>query len=449
MPPVPVPNVSDHLRRLFGNASIKERHDANGLKGNDSQVAWYKSKLPAGTTGTLNDLMYKMWSTFVRNGPVLANDTGGTGNDFAGYNEITSVSVTSGDGSVTVDFDVTMLSETMPFIGFEYSLNDEWQLVDPLDPEVRSITIAGLTNETLYSIKLRAVRDDVDSYSYTSFSAFPTNPDNWIVAFEGGTRSIVDGYAVHVFSSIGTSTLTLARPGSGGTVEALVVAGGGGGGASGGSSGLAGGGGGGGVLYNSALSLTSDQTITVGAGGLGPNVGGGQGASGSNSSLGSLMVAVGGGGGGIGATTPTTGGSGGGAGVSSTTSYSGAAGTSGQGFAGGSSLGGTSSVRAAGGGGGASSSGSSGTSGTGGAGGSGYSSNISGTYNSYGAGGGGAGASTGLGGGGVGGDAGASGSAAGKNAVAATGSGGGGGYFSGRGGNGADGVVIVRYLIQT
>ena len=250
-----------------------------------------------------------------------------------------------------------------------------------------------------------------------------------------------------------TNTFTPLCGGGSGKVEVLCVAGGGGGGRS--NSGPSGspyggaGGGAGGLLYNSALTVTSNTGIgvTIGAGGTGGSSNNTQGLSGGNSLFSSLIV-IGGGGGGAsgGTTTGLTGGSGGGAAYPSTTS---ASGVTGQGNAGGANNG----VNGAGaGGGGAGSVGGVNTgtsSNSGGPGGSGLSYFISGTSQFYAGGGGGGSYFTGeytggLGGSGVGGNGSSLDTGTGTSGIPNTGSGGGGG-FSTATGNGSNGTVIVRY----
>jgi len=103
----------------------------------------------------------------------------------------------------------------------------------------------------------------------------------------GGTL-IVDGdYKVHIFTSSGTLTVNEDV-----IAECLIVGGGGSGGA-----GVGGGGGGGGVYATSVVLAEGEITITVGGGGTAP-ASNTYGNKGSNSSIGSDLVAYGGGGGG-------------------------------------------------------------------------------------------------------------------------------------------------------
>ena len=252
-----------------------------------------------------------------------------------------------------------------------------------------------------------------------------------------------------------TNTFTPICAGGEGKVEVLCVAGGGAGG-----KGTAGGGGGsGGLLYNSAFTVNSNTGIgvTVGAGGTGTTTDATQATNGGNSVFGSL-TSVGGGYGGnengsVGPRNGNSGGSGGGG------SYhgNGGNGTTGQGNAGGTGTSG--SLRwTGGGGGGAGSAGASATSYYGGDGGSGLAYSISGTSSYYAGGGGGAAQSSGGGTvyGGIGGNGGGgtgpadqSGSQVipGMSAIPNTGGGGSGGVdsLSVSSGNGANGIVIVRY----
>lgn len=261
----------------------------------------------------------------------------------------------------------------------------------------------------------------------------------------GGTITSADGYTIHTFTSAsGTFTVL-----SGGEVEYLVVAGGGGGGA-----GVAGGGGAGGMLTGN-MTLTPDQyTITIGGGGVGGIRGNTwRGTNGSDSSIASLVVAIGGGAGssaqqgGPGFSALSGGSGGGGSWYSDSTGITGAGGgTIGQGNNGGN---GVTNYESGAGGGGSNSAGSNAVANnTAGNGGDGLESSISGTSTRY-AGGGGGGANGtpgtgGLGGGGDGGNL----NNNGVNGTENTGGGGGGGwaYASGNGGSGGSGIVIIRYL---
>ena len=256
-------------------------------------------------------------------------------------------------------------------------------------------------------------------------------------------------YRAHIFSTVGTTSLTFA---AGGNVEVLVVAGGGGGGDGSGS-----GGGAGGYIYtNLSTALGDNLTVVVGAGGPGGTGGSGTtptmwGQNGSNSVLGGL-IAIGGGGGAPngGGSIGKNGGSGGG-GSETVGSGSRGLGTSGQGYDGGWPTF-WANPFPAGGGGGAGGVGSNGTTSVAGAGGPGRQNAISGVATWYAA-GGGAGVygndNYGAGGSSMGGHGGGSVTPA-TSGLDGTGSGGGGqgqnrnsAASSHRGGSG---IVIVRYV---
>jgi hypothetical protein len=280
---------------------------------------------------------------------------------------------------------------------------------------------------------------------------------------QGNTTS----HKVHTFTTTGNSTFQITS--GSGNVEYLVGAGGAGGG-SGGAGGAGGGGGGAGGARTGTLSLSTStgssgsHTVTVGALGagstttntiynaLGANA---RGSNGGNSVFDSI-TSTGGGGGAAGGTGTygigADGGSGGGDGY-----YQGAgSGISGQGNDGGdSSTSGSAGDWNGGGGGGAGAAGAGGTSGGGGAGGAGLQSSINGTATYYAGGGGGAvwqdsSITGGAGGSSIGG-AGGNYNSGGSDATG-YGSGGGGGGVTGSssspsyaGGDGSQGIVILRY----
>ena len=296
----------------------------------------------------------------------------------------------------------------------------------------------------------------------------------------GGTETIVDGYKYHTFLTSGTLEVA-----TGGDIEILVVAGGGGGGYW-----LAGGGGAGGVLYDAALSVsTQTYTVTVGNGGLGDTTVLGTGGKGEDSVFSSL-TANGGGGGGTRSSSPeyiptagADGGSGGGASGGDGTLYAGSTYAGGSGTPAGQGNNGGSAIFygwGSGGGGGAGEVGESVVAGEyknkGGDGGDGVNTysdlliavnagvDILGTRWIAGGGGGSAyknegyldGGAGGKGGGGKGADGDRLGTGNGGVGVANTGSGGGAGGFSvyttagyGEGGNGGSGIVIIAYLLVT
>lgn len=236
-------------------------------------------------------------------------------------------------------------------------------------------------------------------------------------------------------------------------VTVLIIAGGGPGG--GNLNNMGGGGGAGGLVFGENLNITvGNYDIFVGLGGLGLN-GSFRGEQGQNSSAFGI-VGIGGGPGGAGATGDVNGedgGSGGGDG------WAGSPGLSIQGnfsnATGFGSDGGTTTGNPVGGGGGANETGGSGNStggNNGGQGGDGRRYSINGTLVCYaGGGGGGADAVEGeanCGGGNGGNPTGSGGPGTGEDGIDGTGGGGGGGSFAGgnvKGGDGGDGVVIIRF----
>jgi len=266
----------------------------------------------------------------------------------------------------------------------------------------------------------------------------------------GGVISIYSGYQIHTFGTSGTFNVF-----SPGNIEYLVVAGGGAGGTDRG-----GGGGGGGVLTGTMFITSGVYTITIGAGGS--PITEGSTSSGTNSSFGTIITAIGGGGGGYEGGRGANGGSGGGSGYGGGT---GGSGITGQGNRGGSGYS-TQPYRTAGGGGGAGAPGKDGSSdGTNAGvqrpdGGFGIQSTINGITRYYADGGGGgrcdvdsAGSNTGgsgIGGSGTGGSGAPTTTGYGYAGLANRGSGGGGGGASTgyvNGGAGGSGIVIIRYLL--
>ena len=237
------------------------------------------------------------------------------------------------------------------------------------------------------------------------------------------------------------------------SINFLAIAGAGGGGAYAGGGGGAGGyrnsynneTSGGGGSSESALTLTlgTQYTVTVGAGGSGATVNGGNGSNGANSSIsgsGLTTITSTAGGGGHHSAAGATGGSGGGGGYAS---GAGGAGTSGQGSNGGTggSSGGPHYPSA--GGGGAGAVGGNGGSTTGGVGGNGLASSITGSAVTRAGGGGGSGNGNAAGGSGGGGQGSPAFTPGRTNGTANTGSGGGGGNDTDKG-NGGSGIVILR-----
>ena len=272
----------------------------------------------------------------------------------------------------------------------------------------------------------------------------------------GGSITTTSTHKIHVFTSSGVFQVV-----GEGVFEYLVIAGGGGAAAGGNRGAGAGAGGyrnsvsgetsGGGSNTESGISLTAgNYAITVGAGGTGAagdNVDGGQG---NDSSIASLIIALGGGRGKLGA--GASGGSGSGSSGTATNTTAVGSGTTGQGYNGGSGI--TSGTYPGGGGGGAGAVGASASGSQSGAGGDGQTSSITGSALTR-AGGGGASSTSqnairGLGGSGGGG------AGAVQNGAASSGlanSGGGGGAAGNENppalpaGAGGSGIVIVRYAI--
>ena len=332
--------------------------------------------------------------------------------------------------------------------------------------------VTGLDPETAYSYKLKAVNNletPIDSEIFGgTFTTGGTGSGG-----AGGERYRVGNDYVHVFEiepGTDVTSFEFTPPDYVSNIQALVVAGGGPGGYRRG-----GGGGAGGLIYDAALAVTGGETYTinVGTGGVASASASAYGSNGGDSSIvgtGVSVTAVGGGAGGNGPSNGTgvTGGSGGGAGSGSQTAGSG---TTGQGNAGG-IRGYNGNYSVGGGGGGAGRPGGAGSTDSppsGGSGGQGFLTDISGTATWYAGGGGGGGQQAGNsgnlgspggggdGGGGRGGMAVPSGTVnpsfsetavAGQNGLG--GGGGGGSDVDGHyeGGNGGNGIVIVRYTVQ-
>ncbi len=264
---------------------------------------------------------------------------------------------------------------------------------------------------------------------------------NSLAEATGGTVTHSGGYTYHTFLSGNSNTLALTNNLN---IDYLVVGGGGGGGAS-----RAGGGGAGGFLSGTTTLNTGSYTIVIGSGGTGSIYNGSfTGPFNGGISTFNGLTAFGGGGGGNDSGVGASGASGGGTGG---TGGAGGIGVVGQGNNGG--AGGSAPIYPAGGGGGASSAGGAGTGSVAGNGGNGktwlngvtYAGGGGGSY--YGFGGAGTLGTGGTGGGGNGGN---NVNVSGQNATANTGGGGGGSNNIGTspmfGGNGAAGIVIVRYV---
>lgn len=275
------------------------------------------------------------------------------------------------------------------------------------------------------------------SHSFSPIQA--ENPTPTKFEATGGTVTESDGYKYWTFTSGDTLNVTQA-----GDVEYLVVAGGGAG-ASGNSS--ANGGGGAGGLLNGMLSIPSGaHTITVGAGGVGAASSSIASTNGGNSSVGSLITALGGGRGGNPAAAGSAGGSGGGSEGqvnANPTNVVPCAGAAGQGNRGGQSFSSsTTGLKAGSGGGGAGSAGGDASSDKGGEGGAGKL--VWGRMYAGGGGGSTTGSTQGAGR-----DGGGSASKTGAASAGAvnTGSGGGATSLNQRSGNGGSGIVVIRRAV--
>ena len=336
--------------------------------------------------------------------------------------------------------------------------------------------VKGLSPATAYSYKLKVTNDEGNDGVDSDETSGTFTTSGVGVSGTGGEITRIGDDWIHYFrvgiddeSGDVVDTYTFTPPSYVSTVRALVVAGGGPGGYRAG-----GGGGAGGYIYNAALTVSSstDYAIHVGTGGAASKSDSSFGQQGGNSSVigGSVnLVAIGGGAGGNGNHSDAewrVGQSGGSGGGSSHTANAGA-GTSGQGNAGGKGATGdqNTSVFFGGGGGGAGSAGdvaiTTGNNVNAPNGGAGLECDITGVGLFY-AGGGGAGSdelsakagSPGSGGSGVGGTgsrkSGGVASAA-TQGVDGTGSGGGGCGDDAnlyKGGDGGDGIVIIRYASQ-
>jgi fibronectin-binding autotransporter adhesin len=293
--------------------------------------------------------------------------------------------------------------------------------------------------ETVYDIHNITLGNNLNMTATSTNSAVTTITD-------GGQT-----YEVHSFATVGSGTITFSGTGF---VDALVVAGGGAGGSSqGGAYHESGAGGGaGGLLYSSNLAVSGGTyNITVGAGGVGSYVHRNAGFGGNSTFTGTgvSMTSIGGGRGNGEYATDGNGGSGGGGAGNIRQPGTGVAGPPRQGYDGGYGEANGSSSHGGGGGGAGGTGGN--ASGIGGNGGSGLSYTIRTGSSAVYAGGGGGGPTQTGGTGGLGTDGGG-----GRNTPNAY-SGGGGGYATGfgggggghrineRGGNGFQGIVVIRF----
>ncbi|MFZ9352942.1 MAG: beta strand repeat-containing protein, partial [Candidatus Limnocylindrus sp.] len=363
---------------------------------------------------------------------------------------ITSASITSGSGSVSITNSNTRLSFTPPSSAGSTVINYvlSYSQDGVASTSEGEITVTTSIQRPTIAWSSPTYGNDILDASCTTGAATQTT--------DGATRRIV---FTAPSQTTGSTGCTFTPPVGVTSIEVLVVGGGGGGGGRF----VGGGGGAGGLRTNSnfAVSPGTSYAITVGAGGAGgansTTAANAMGTSGSSSVFSSITAAGGGGGGGY-VTNPgqagRTGGSGGGgSGSANSTNAGGAATPSGQGNNGGSGTA-ASGQNPGGGGGGAGGVGGNGGSSGGGAGGAGTSNNITGSFVTYAAGGGG-GADSAAGGGAGGssnvGGKGGNVNVAGANATSDTGSGGGGaGGGSGQtGGRGAAGIVIIKYDLGT
>jgi hypothetical protein len=166
----------------------------------------------------------------------------------------------------------------------------------------------------------------------------------------GGTSSsiTVDSVNYTLLEFTSDATLTVSKAG---LFDVLVVAGGGAGGGSGNTS-VNGGGGAAGGLLQTTMYISSNQTITIGAGGTGSAVELSTAGHGSASRVGTLLSVAGGGGGGAHETAYRLAGNGGsgGGGIGIVNGYMRGLGALGQGFDGGNGNAATASSSGAGGG---------------------------------------------------------------------------------------------------
>ena len=139
------------------------------------------------------------------------------------------------------------------------------------------------------------------------------------LVISGGQETVtVGGYKYIVFTSSGTLTVAGAGP-----VEVCSVGGGGGGGN--GDAASSGGGGAGELDIWTSCALTTNVTVTIGAGSLGATTDNTNASNGGTTTFGSFTSSLGGGGGGF--NQGGTGGSGGGVGYASVSSFGGASGS--------------------------------------------------------------------------------------------------------------------------
>ena len=242
-----------------------------------------------------------------------------------------------GLGGVTVPTTLTSVAK-YTFVDYSSTTKPKMILGRVGDAGAQTLATAGVwrNNNAITSITLTPVGANFLTGTTVSLYGILAEGVSPAPKATGGAIYSDSTYYYHVFGASGTFT-----PSTTLSCDILSVAGGGGGGTS-----YGGGGGAGGLLTFTSQSVSTAQTVTVGAGGAQGAIPG-HGSNGTNSSFGALTASVGGGGGGAdaGGANGNSGGSGGGGGGSS--GGSGGAGTSGQGNAGGT----TATTTAAGGGG--------------------------------------------------------------------------------------------------
>ena len=363
----------------------------------------------------------------------------------------------TGSNSTSTGIDCTGLIDLSPLV-------PTYLTSIPVDPQGSTLSfinnfipkVYATTNGTGYKVMKDTNNKIVLTAPQAELSAFiaigtTTPSEEEVVACPatGGETSTDGDYCLNTFTTVGEDSFVV--PSGSLDVEVLVVAGGGGGGFG------IGGGAGAGGLVSTSTNISGAVTVTIGVGGAGslgmctPGENGG-------SSIFESITTIGGGGGGSddGIGGGCSGGTNGGSGGGNSFRYSDPVGTgqTGQGYAGGTGLWGGGSNHGGGGGGGANAIGENAVTNQAGKGGNGKSYDISGTTQTYAGGGGGGGylptgwhaGLGGTGGGGNGTDG------AGTPGLAGTyfgsGGGGGGGGGGSYGGNGYQGIVIVRYLKQ-
>lgn len=358
----------------------------------------------------------------------------GIANSYASapVNEPTSLSAVQSTTSVAISFTAPTNDGGTAITNYEYSFNNStWTALSPADA-ASPVTVSGLTANSAYTVYLRAI-NIVGSGPASSGVSFTTNPI-FTSATGGTTNTYTESgvvYKSHTFT--GSSSFTISELGSYPTVDYVIVGGAGGGGAGSGG----GGGGAGGMRVISGAAITAGTyAITVGGGG-------GQTGSGTGSSIAGISSVSGGGYGAVGSGNPAygaAGGSGGGGGSEyggADTPRPGGAGTSGEGNNGG-HAGPNSGIgyRSGGGGGGKSGVGGGGDGGYGGGGGG---AGLASTFST--------GASATYAIGGAGGQSGRNSGSQARHGVAygEGGDGAHGAFNVFTAGNGAGGIVIIRY----